>query len=184
MARSLMSLKLVLGTALLLSTWAVVPSAVAAGKAVHAASAETASNQAAGTDSAMPVARAPSIDIPHMRDPFESYIDVLQKQRKARLQAFRSKKSNHATQPLESFDLGALKLVAVMRMGENRAAMVQDPEGKGYVIRPGSYIGRDNGRVVSISDKRVQILEDVVSPTGDLIKRKASLTLNEVNSQK
>lgn len=125
--------------------------------------------------------KAPDIDIAGLRDPFESYLTVLDRQNKERMQAHRSKAADHEAQPLESFDLGALRLVAIMKMGDSHAAMVQDPEGKGYVVRTGSYIGRDNGRVVKISPRSVEIMEDEFTAAGDIVKRKATLTLNEVN---
>jgi len=126
--------------------------------------------------------KAPDIDIAGLRDPFESYLTVLEQQNQKRMQAHRSKSSDRAAQPLENFDLGALKLVAIMKMGDTHAAMVEDPEGKGYVVRTGTYIGRDNGRVVKISERSVEIMEDEFTATGEIAKRKASLTLNEVNN--
>ncbi|MDQ6966272.1 MAG: pilus assembly protein PilP, partial [Mariprofundaceae bacterium] len=126
--------------------------------------------------------KAPDIDIAGLRDPFESYLTVLEQQNQKRIQAHRSKASDRAAQPLENFDLGALRLVAIMKMGDAHAAMVEDPEGKGYVVRTGTYIGRDNGRVVKISARRVEIMEDEFTATGAIAKRKASLTLNEVNN--
>lgn len=129
----------------------------------------------------MPQARAPDIDIAKLRDPFESYLTVLAEQNKKRMDQLRNKIAAHAHEPLESFDLSALTLVATMQMGGRHVAMVQDPQGKGYMVREGSYIGRDNGRVVKIGDRNVEILEDELTPTGELVKRKVTLTLNEVN---
>jgi len=155
----------------------------AAGTAVAGTTANSSADGADGADvpdSEAHAVKAPVIDIATMRDPFESYLTVLAKQSQSRMQAHRSK-GDHAPEPLEAFDLSALQLVAIMKMGENRAAMVQDPEGKGYVVRAGSYIGRDNGRVTRISERSVEILEDEFTSTGDVVKRKAKLTLNEVN---
>lgn len=145
-----------------------------------------ASQSAAEDDDAVPDSsahrvKAPEIDIAGLRDPFESFLTILDQQNKQRMQSNRSKAADHEEQPLESFDLGALRLVAIMKMGTSRAAMVQDPEGKGYVVRAGSYIGRDNGRVVNISARSVEIMEDEFTADGNIVKRKAILTLNEVN---
>ncbi len=125
--------------------------------------------------------KAPEIDIANMRDPFESYLTVLERQSKQRLESHRSAGAGHDPEPLEAFDIGALRLVAIMQMGSNKAAMVEDPEGKGYVVRAGSYIGRDNGRIENITARSVEIMEDEFTATGEIVKRKAVLTLNEVN---
>jgi len=125
--------------------------------------------------------KAPEIDIANLRDPFESYLTVLENQSRQRRDARRSMDSERTPEPLEEFDLGALKLVAIMQMGENRAAMVENHEGKGFVVRKGSYIGRDNGRVVNITERDVEITEDEFNELGEIIQRKAVLTLNEVN---
>jgi len=125
--------------------------------------------------------KAPELDIAKMRDPFESYLTVLDQQSKQRMEQHRGSGADHDPEPLEAFDLGALRLVAIMQMGSNKAAMVEDPEGKGYVVRAGSYIGRDNGRIENITARSVEIMEDEFTATGEIVKRKAVLTLNEVN---
>ncbi len=125
--------------------------------------------------------KAPQVDIASLRDPFESYLAVIERNNRMKKEKIRVRNSQRTREPLENFDLAALKLVAIMKMGKSHVAMVEDSEGKGYVIRKGSYLGRDSGRVVSISDKNVLIVEAVLSPAGEAVKRKATLTLNEVN---
>jgi len=147
------------------------PSAMAADAVVVAAS----------EDAAIHRVKAPELDIATLRDPFESYLTVLEKKNKQRRDASRSRDASRASEPLEDFDLGALKLVAIMQMGGKRAAMVENHEGKGFVVRKGSYIGRDNGRVVNITERNVEIMEDEFNAVGEIVQRKAVLTLNEVN---
>lgn len=162
------------------------PPAMAAASPAHQASAavESANGPEDAKEMAangMPQAKAPGVDIATLRDPFESYLTVLAKQNQQRMQQLREKVAEHTHEPLEDFDLSALTLVATMQMGDKRVAMVQDPQGKGYMVHEGSYIGRDNGRVVKISNRNVEIMEDEFTPTGELVKRKVTLTLNEVN---
>ncbi|MBF0590439.1 MAG: pilus assembly protein PilP [Magnetococcales bacterium] len=56
----------------------------------------------------------------------------------------------HPPEPLEAFQLDALKLVATMRMGGESVAMVSDPSGKGHTVRVGNYMGTRGGRVEEI----------------------------------
>jgi len=62
--------------------------------------------------------------------------------------------------PLERIGLGQLKLTAVI-MGEPDAqlAMVEDPRGRGYVVRQGTYIGENGGRVSRIESNRIVVEE-------------------------
>jgi len=125
--------------------------------------------------------KAPKVDMASLRDPFESYLMVLEQKNQARKVKIRARALKREREPLEAFDLSVLKLVAIMKMGDSRAAMVEDDEGKGYVVRKGGYIGRDSGRVVAISERNLVISEDVINPAGEIVKRKANMTLNEVN---
>lgn len=62
--------------------------------------------------------------------------------------------------PLERIGLGQLKLTAVI-IGEPEAhlAMVEDPRGRGYVVRQGTYIGENGGRVSRIESNRIVVEE-------------------------
>jgi len=130
---------------------------------------------AAGDEARRAVAhmpQAPHIDFEHLRDPFASPLRALPAPRG---------KADHVRQPLESFDLATLKLVAIYRMGDARVAMVEDSAGKGYVVREGSYIGLRGGRVARITDDSVIVREPAMSPAGTRMLRRVVLTLKEVN---
>jgi Tfp pilus assembly protein PilP len=62
---------------------------------------------------------------------------------------------------LEKFQLDSLKLVAILFQieGQKSAAMVQDPEGRGHLVRVGRYIGVNEGRISRISDGEITIVE-------------------------
>jgi len=171
------------GIAMLMFAFALwlAPATLLAAEAATGSSKAAAAGESDVPDSSLHQAHAPEIDIAGLRDPFESYLTVLERKSRQRMQAHRERNPDHAQQPLEGYDLGALRLVATMKMGADRAAMVEDPEGKGYVVRKGSYIGRDNGRVINISERSVEIMEDDFTAAGIVVRRKATLTLNEVN---
>lgn len=61
--------------------------------------------------------------------------------------------------PLQQYDLSQLKLVAILvGKGEGRA-MVEDAEGKGYIVEKGIYMGRKFGKVKAVMKDRVVIEE-------------------------
>jgi len=74
--------------------------------------------------------------------------------------------------PLEEVDLSQLKLAGILIIASGNKALVEDSTGKGYIIKPGTYIGMKEGRVVAIRKDRV-IVEEYESEKGkDVLKKK------------
>jgi len=133
-------------------------------------------------DAMQHMATAPTINFSDLRDPFASYLAHVS------LPGISSTKSkmnlnNHTREKLEAFDLEALKLVAIFSMGGERVAMVQDTASKGYIVRRGNYMGKNNGKVEKIDDSTLFLVEQVLNPAGDVIDRQVTLTMKEVNEQ-
>ena len=59
--------------------------------------------------------------------------------------------------PLEQFELSQYRLVAMMVVKGNPRAMVKGPDGKGYTVKLGEYIGLNDGVVKKIETKIVGI---------------------------
>lgn len=123
--------------------------------------------------------KAPEIDFEHLRDPFQSYLEIVRQRLAEKRKALTQ--TNRPREPLEAFDLSALKLVAIYRMGNKQVAMVEDTTGKGYVVRPGSHIGQNGGKVVRIEKDAIVIVEKAVAPNGDIVDREVRMTIKEVN---
>ncbi len=66
------------------------------------------------------------------------------------------KRSRSPLTPLQEYDLGHLKLVAIITIPEGNIALVEDSLGKGYFVRKGTVIGKNEGKVK-------QILKDMVT---------------------
>lgn len=122
---------------------------------------------------------APEFDIASIRDPFQSYLSTLNTRRPV-LSEVRMDR-NRPREPLENYDLSTLKLVAIFTMGETRVAMIEDSTGKGYTVRQGSYMGKNNGRIEKIDDHTLYLVEQGLNPAGELIDNQVTLTLKEVN---
>lgn len=128
------------------------------------------------------IIKGPDIDIETMRDPFVSYLSRIAEQRRQLLLARQAKLGHRKRGKLEHFDLSELKLVAIMKMGKDRVAMVEDNSGKGYLVRRNTYMGKNSGRVIRITDDTVLLVEKVVNPAGDLVDHEVRMTLKEVNT--
>jgi len=69
---------------------------------------------------------------------------------------------------LQEYELSQLKLVAVMTLGAKSVAMVEDPNGKGHVLRMDTLIGKNRGKVVGIKKGKVLIEEKYRDILGEI----------------
>jgi type IV pilus assembly protein PilP len=79
--------------------------------------------------------------------------------------------------PLEKIDLGQLKLVAVLTAPGGNRALVEETTGKGYILKEGTYIGLNSGKVVGISLDKVLIEEEYEDAYGKPVIKKKEITL-------
>lgn len=80
--------------------------------------------------------------------------------------------------PLQKYDLSQLKLVAILiGTGEDKA-MVEDSEGKGYIVKKGVYVGRNFGKVKAVLKDRVIIAERYKDYTGKVREKEIVLRLH------
>lgn len=62
--------------------------------------------------------------------------------------------------PLQKYEISQLKLVAIISTPEGNIAMVEDSAGKGYFLKKGTLIGKNDGKVKKILKDKV-IVEEV-----------------------
>lgn len=79
-------------------------------------------------------------------------------------------------QALEAFELDSLKMVGTIGQGGNRRALVSAPDGMTYQVRPGSYLGKNEGRVVGLDDGQLNLME-VVQSGAEWVERPASISM-------
>jgi type IV pilus assembly protein PilP len=84
---------------------------------------------------------------------------------------------NRLKSPLEKIDLGQLKLVAIITAVNGNRALVEESSGKGYIIKEGTYIGLNSGKVVGIKADKVLVEEDFEDIYGKSITQKKEITL-------
>jgi type IV pilus assembly protein PilP len=132
-------------------------------------------------DAMQHMVKAPEIDFVNLRDPFASYLALVAQRGRAILDDQRRRLESRDREVLENFDLSSLKLVAIYSMGEDRVAMIEDATGKGYTVRRGNYMGKNNGRIEKIDADTLYLVEQVINPAGDVVDHQVTLTLKEVN---
>ena len=79
--------------------------------------------------------------------------------------------------PILSFDVSQFKLIGIVTGAKENKAMVVDPNGKGYVVKTGMIIGKNEGRVTSINSNGVEVLEQFKDDNGRVRKDIIKLTL-------
>ena len=79
--------------------------------------------------------------------------------------------------PLEKLDLSQLKLVAILRAPSGNKALVEEDSGKGYVVKKGTYIGTNAGRVIDILPNKIIVEEEVEDIYGKISVRKKEIEL-------
>lgn len=79
--------------------------------------------------------------------------------------------------PLERIDLSQLKLVGIILASSGNRALVEESTGKGYVIKKGTYIGTNSGKVVKIQKETVIVEEEFEDVSGKVATRQREIKL-------
>lgn len=83
--------------------------------------------------------------------------------------------------PLEQVEVNQLRTVGILWRAEDPGAaiaMVEMPDGKAYVLRPGVMVGRNGGAVQRITDNKIIIEETGRDYTGKPVTRTIVLELH------
>jgi type IV pilus assembly protein PilP len=87
--------------------------------------------------------------------------------------------SNRPKQELEKFPLDSLDMVGTIGSGRGLTALVKAPDKMTYKVRPGTYLGQNDGRVTAVSDDRIDLVELVTDGAGGWLERPASIALED-----
>jgi|GEM_PF-313316 len=85
--------------------------------------------------------------------------------------------------PLQKMELSQVKLVAVVLAGEGTSALVEDSTGLGYIVKVGTPIGTNKGKVVGIFDDRVEVEEVYKNYLGQTKTRLSALKLRTIEGE-
>jgi len=108
-----------------------------------------------------------------LRDPFQPFIK-LETKKKVRPQVFVPKT------PLQRYATEELHLVGIIWGEAGRArALIEDPEGKGYVVGTGTLVGDRGGRIVRIQPEEAVVEERAVDLFGEESMNVVRMTLRK-----
>lgn len=83
-----------------------------------------------------------------------------------------------ARQHLERFDIEQLQMVGSLSHASGRFALLRSASGV-FPLRVGDYLGRNEGRIVAISESRVDVVEIVADGAGAWQERPRTLSLKK-----
>ena len=124
------------------------------------------------SSTAIPEQQQNHFDFSSKKDPFKPYIVAVN------IPAGTSRKNTNISDlPIHSYEISQFRLLGVLLGGNGDRAMVADPQGRGYVLRTGMTIGKNNGRVASITSGGVDVLEQYRDDSGKIRKERISIKL-------
>ncbi len=102
------------------------------------------------------------------RDPFQPFT----------LNTRTDSRPRESLSPLERYDLGQLRLVGVVWHVKEPRAMVEDGAGLGYIVKVGTPIGANDGKIRAIKPNEIVIEETYVDLFGTKKKREVNIKLS------
>lgn len=96
------------------------------------------------------------------RDPFQSYLAELRNTDMTRV--------DRAREATEEYELDQYKLSGVVTGTSQPRALVEDPGGKGHVVRIGTRLGKNSGVVTRITSSGIVVTEEFRAPTGEKVR--------------
>ncbi len=86
---------------------------------------------------------------------------------------------NRRKEALEEYPLDALKMVGTLSRGKETWAIIQAPDGSVHRAQRGSYLGQNFGKIIKITEEKVDLVELIPGSLGNWVEREASLALPE-----
>jgi type IV pilus assembly protein PilP len=72
-----------------------------------------------------------------------------------------------------------MKMVGTLKLGASLYGLVQTKDGLIHRVVPGNHLGQNDGRITSVNELRVALVEIVPDGLGGYIERQAALALSE-----
>jgi len=90
----------------------------------------------------------------------------------------KNKKRSGKLTPLQKYKLGQLKLAGIIWGIRSNIAMVEDSTSRGYILKRGTLVGENEGRVIKITKDKVIIKQIHTDYFGRIKTKRVSLKLH------
>jgi type IV pilus assembly protein PilP len=113
-----------------------------------------------------------------MRSPFEPPV-VLTGDERVSGNAVSEPNQARQKEPLELVNYSALSMVGTLSKDAQTWALINDGEGRIHRVMQGNYLGRNFGKITTVNNVEVEVLETVPDGKGGCINRPRTLGMNE-----
>jgi type IV pilus assembly protein PilP len=86
---------------------------------------------------------------------------------------------NRRKEALEAYPLDGLNMVGTIGAGRNLIGLVLAPDRVTYRVRPGNYLGQNDGRITAVYEDRIEMVELVPDGAGGWLERQAKIALED-----
>jgi type IV pilus assembly protein PilP len=80
---------------------------------------------------------------------------------------------------LEQFSLDTLAMVGTLKLQGRSYGLVQTRDGLVHRVLPGQYMGQNDGKITSITDSKISLVEIVPDGMGGYMERPAAIGLTD-----
>ncbi len=80
---------------------------------------------------------------------------------------------------LEQFPLDTLRMVGTLALGENSFGLIQTSDGLIHRVIPGNYMGQNDGRIITVDESEIQLVEIISDGIGGYLERDAAVGLSD-----
>jgi type IV pilus assembly protein PilP len=86
---------------------------------------------------------------------------------------------NRSREFLEQFSLDTLRMVGTLDLSNNVYGLVQTNDGLIHRVVVGNYMGQNDGKIVSISESEINLVEIISDGLGGYLERPAAVALSD-----
>lgn len=116
-----------------------------------------------------------------IRDPFRPQTDVSAPSVAQTTTGGPRPESQRLKEPLEGYPVDALKMVGLLQQKAQTWGLVKDPEGTIHRVQPGNFAGQNHGKIIAVTETRIDIVELVPDGLSGWVNREAVLAMAEEN---
>jgi type IV pilus assembly protein PilP len=112
-----------------------------------------------------------------LRDPFEAAFEADLDAQKAANSNGIQPSASRPKEPLETYPLDTLRMVGILVQNKNTWGLVKDPNNVVHRVQTGNYAGQNEGQIIAVTEKQIDIIEIIPDGLGGYIERTASLAI-------
>lgn len=114
-----------------------------------------------------------------LRDPFSPSVEEQRQEEAASAGGANAPDQNRTREPLEAAPLDSLMMVGTMGTGNAVEGLVKDADGVVHRVHVNNYLGQNYGRITSIAEDHIELVELISNGSGGWMERQASIALGE-----